>query len=464
MPGFFPRGSARSPRPGYQPLTGRVAAPRSSGVPALTGRRLFALLFATLLLAAATPGAFAQQEPAAPSTAPSETLSDAPNGADENDDLFDDDLFNDDLFNGLFDTAEDIEAPDPDADPDPTPAPDLLSRFEDPDTVRLRSTITATGGVGYGWTRWPDPQAPWRNQRATAEFTSGFRFTFDARPDPVLRVFGSLSTEIDPAERKYAWTPVKIDELFFDYTLQDFIFVRAGQHKMKWGQGRIFTPGNLMDESEKGLAVRVNMPTVLDGVSLVTLGRKEFFVDEAAQSPRYLAYAGQANVVVGPVLFTAGARYQDAESLRTLGSVKTVIRATDLFTDVVVSYDHRTDDVAVQTVSGFYREWGDWRFYGEHSFDGSSGRDHDHSAGLAFARRRIFGTRFNFATLWEHAFVDHSGTVVPGITWSPWRLITARLGLPVTYGADTSRYVQDNEDPANRRLAAIFQLQLSASF
>ena len=444
---LFPKGSAQ-------------AAVASPSVPALTGRRSLALLLATLLLAAATPAAFAQEEPSPTGDAPGEPPSDAPNGADEIDDLFDDDL-----FNGLFDTAEDIEAPDPDADPNTAqPAPDLLSRFEDPDTVRLRSTITATGGVGYGWTRWPEPEAPWRHQRATAEFTSGFRFTFDARPDPVLRVFGSLSTEIDPAERKYQWTTVKIDELFFDYTLQDFIFVRAGQHKMKWGQGRIFTPGNLMDGSEKGLAVRVNMPTVLDGVSLVTLGRKEFFVDEAAQSPRYLAYAGQANLVAGPVLFTAGARYQDAESLRTLGSVKTVVWATDLFTDVVVSYDHRTEDVAVQTVSGFYREWGDWRFYGEHSFDGTSGRDHDHSAGLALARRRIFGTRLNFATLWEHAFVDHSGTVVPGISWSPWRLVTARLGLPVTYGADNSRYVQDNEDPANRRLAAIFQLQLSASF
>ncbi|TVR01202.1 MAG: hypothetical protein EA403_10725 [Spirochaetaceae bacterium] len=412
-----------------------------------------AALFAAALFAAAAPLATAQEEPPAESDGPQEAPAD------------NDDLFDDDLFNGLFDTAEDFEAPDPNDDPngDTQPRGDLLSRFEDPDTVRLRSTITATGGVGYGWTRWPEPEAPWRHQRATAEFTSGFRFTFDARPDPVLRVFGSLSTEIDPAERKYQWTTVTIDELFFDYTLQDFIFVRAGQHKMKWGQGRIFTPGNLMDESEKGLAVRVNMPTVLDGISLVTLGQDDFFRDRP-NSPRYLAYAGQASLVAGPVLFTAGARYQDAESLRALGSVKTVIRATDLFTDVVVSYDHRTDDVAVQTVSGFYREWGDWRFYGEHSFDGTSGRDDDHSAGLAFARRRIFGTRLNFATLWEHAFVDHSGTVVPGISWSPWRLVTARLGLPVTYGADNSRYVQDNEDPANRRLAAIFQLQLSASF
>ncbi len=386
--------------------------------------------------------------------------------ADNSNDLDLDDLFDaaEDIINDRDAAREPDDPADPDAARDPAEdaEPDLLSRFDDPDDIVVRGRVTATGGLGIGWKDYPDVSDLESGFRVSPEFNSKFQLSFDARPHSVLRLYGALSTEIDPEDRQYQFSDVQIDELFLDYTLRDTIFVRAGQHKMKWGQGRIFTPGNLLEDSEDGAAIRVSFSTLLDGVSLVTLAQEQFFPTDETQSWRHLAYAGQANLVVGPVLFTAGGRFQRDEGLRTLASAKTVIGRTDLFTDVVVGYEDEEYDL--QTVSGFYREWNDLHLYGEHTYDGSGDRDNDHSLGLALARRRIFGTQFHLGAVWEHAFVDNSGTVVPGISWTPWRFVTARLGFPVVYGAEDSRYVLDNEDPYERRVAAIFQLQLSASF
>jgi hypothetical protein len=351
----------------------------------------------------------------------------------------------------------------------------LRSLFETSDTVDIEGSVGATAGVGAGWTEYPTVTGVWDDYTVSLNLSTRTGLTFDARPDPTLRVFGSLFTEIDPPEDLYTWSGIQVDELFFDYVWADSVFTRIGTFRKRWGQARIFTPGNLAgdfgdgdDETNDGsgadeLSVRASLPTVLDGITVLTMAREEYFEDEALPGYRAVAYAGRLDWVVGPALFSVGGRWRAPEGAAGLFSTKTVVLGTDLLGDLVFYYDEN-EDTAVAVVTGFYREIRDIRLYGEYYFDGRTEGGDDHNVGLVAAIPRILGSPWGIGLNWEHTFVDDSGRLVSGISWSPLQFISARLGVPWVYGADGSRYVEDNEDPQDRRLAIGLELVLEATF
>ena len=154
-----------------------------------------------------------------------------------------------------------------------------------------------------------------------------------------FRLYGKIYTEIDPTGSSESWTDPEFEELFGDYNWLDKAYFRIGKHRVKWGQGRIFTPGDLVEESEDGVTVRATLPTVLDGVSFVSFYDDSFKENEENLNGQDLAYGMIADKTFGSINLSSGLRIRKGEKLKTLNSFKTVLFGTDLFSDLVLHID-----------------------------------------------------------------------------------------------------------------------------
>lgn len=368
--------------------------------------------------------------------------------------------YSEDVFEESIDDL--FDDPDEDVVADNT-GQDLLNQFEESEKVVLKGYFSARGGGGVGWDKTPD----------SSDLTDGFgpvvgaesiaSLSFDARPDPTFRLYGKIYTEIDPTGSSESWTDPEFEELFGDYNWLDKAYFRIGKHRVKWGQGRIFTPGDLVAESEDGVTVRATLPTVLDGVSFVSFYDDSFKENEENLNGQDLAYGMIADKTFGSINLSSGLRVRKGEKLKTLNSFKTVLFGTDLFSDLVLHIDENNKPL-FEVLGGFFREWTDFKLYGEYWFDGSDENYNDHNIGLAAGYKNIFTTSLDLGIEWQHAFIDDSGSILTVLQWNPWKNIKASIGLPLIYGGDDSRYVKDNDSPVDSRAACVFFLELTSSF
>ncbi|MDX9801960.1 MAG: hypothetical protein RBT69_11565 [Spirochaetia bacterium] len=361
-------------------------------------------------------------------------------------------------LDSLFDEApEDIVAEDTQTD--------HLSQFQETEKMKVSGHFTAKGGAAFGWESLPESGGSLADGLG---FTPGARslarLTFDSRPSAVFQVYGSFYTEIDPSEGENNWSEPVIDELFSDYNWLDKAFIRMGKHRITWGQGRIYTPGDLMSASDDGVAFRVSMPTLLDGISFVSLLDESFAGEDESLSAKDLAYGALADKIFGRVRLSAGTRYQKDRGLTSLASFKTVLWKTDLLSDFVLHYND--DEFDFETIAGFFREWPEYKLYGEYYFNGKTVSDDDHNIGLAGTYKNIFSTPLDFGIEWLHAFMNDSGRLTTGVSWKPWKLVKASIGVPFFYGNYENRYEEDDDVDllSERKLSFAFFLELSSSF
>jgi hypothetical protein len=338
---------------------------------------------------------------------------------------------------------------------------DLRTSLEKEEKVLFKGSFSATGGASIGWASLEN-LAP-EGFASLIGLEASTTLSFDARPDVGFRVYGSLSTSVGLSA--LSWPTPSIKELFVDYTLLDAVFFRIGQHTMKWGQGRLFTPGNLMAGSEKGLAFRASLPALLNGFSFVALAHEDFF--ESAADPRLSEFGlgGIADIVIGPVQVSLGAYHQALDGWRMLSSLKTVLFGFDLFSDIVASYEEPRWELSA--LAGFYWESKDRSFkaYGEYFHDGSEeAASHADRLGLALGFSGVFGSPFDFGLRWDHCFNDLSGYVLPGISLKPAPHLACDLGILLSYSRQGSYYHENNPDPGKRALALALKISLSGGF
>jgi hypothetical protein len=171
-----------------------------------------------------------------------------------------------------------------------------------------------------------------------------------------------------------------------------------------------------------------------------------------------------ADHVVGGLRIGSGLRYREAEGLRMLLSLKRVMFKTDFLFDGVYRYKEIGDVRSYAILAGFYREWTDFKIYGEYNYESSTVGGKDHNFGLAAGLNNLFGSSVDGGLNWMHTFQDDSGSVTLGLDWDPLPHLNLKAAIPVTYGAEGSRYVINNGDPAKRRIALILLLTISGSY
>ena len=359
----------------------------------------------------------------------------------------------DEDFDSVFDNpAEDIVVEQPSD-------VDYRKQFEENKKIIVKGDFVVRAGGGVGWYDEPFDGAPEKVAGAYSKAT----ISFDARPDPTIRIFGKLKTEMNSDNGSDVWSRLDFDELYCDYNWLDKSFFRLGKFYMTWGQGRLFRPANFMEDSEDGTAFRMTMPNVLDGVSLVSLYKKRVFRDDNKLHKGDISFAGHADKTLGPINFSVAMLYNDLDGQRYSGSVKTVILGTDLFADYVLN---RSDegDITHEALAGFFKEWTNIKLYGEYYYDGRLEHDIDHCVGLATDFDNLFGSPIGMGFKWLHSATNEAGQFIGGFSISPWKHVKIRMAIPWQYGDKELDKDFYEEFPINSKLAFTLFVELSAGF
>ena len=361
--------------------------------------------------------------------------------------------YNDD-FDAVFeDPAEDIVVEQPSDI-------NYRNQFEESKKIVVSGDFLIRAGGGVGWNDEPFDGAPEKVAGAYSKAT----ISFDARPDPTIRIFGKLKTEMNSDNGSDVWSGLDFDELYCDYNWLDKSFFRLGKFYMTWGQGRLFRPANFMEDAEDGTAFRITMPNILDGVSLVSLYRRNSgSPNDGKLHKGDLYFAGHADKTLGPINFSAAMIYNELTGERYSGSVKTVILGTDIFADYVLNHSDE-GDITHEALAGFYHEWANAKFYGEYYYDGRIEDDIDHCIGFATEFDHLFGSPIGMGFKWLHSVCDKSGQFIGGFSISPWKHVKIRMAIPWQYGDKELDKDFYEEFPINSKLAFTLFVELSAGF
>ena len=364
-----------------------------------------------------------------------------------------------DLDSVFDDPAEDIIVEQP-ADID------YRNQFEESKKIVVNGDFVIRAGGGFGWTEEPFDGYPEELAGAYGKAT----ISFDARPDPTIRIFGRLKTEMNSDSGRDNWSMLTFDELYCDYNWLDKSFLRLGKFYMRWGQGRLFHPANFMENAEDGTAFRITMPNVLDGISLVSLYKKRSFSGYTNNRLHKgdISFAGHADKTFGPINLSVAMLYNELDGEKFSGSFKTVIMHTDLFADYVLTRPKDADliyqDFTHEVLAGFYREWEKVKFYGEYYYDGRVEDDIDHCVGLATNFSNLFGSPIGMSFKWLHSVPNEAGQFIGGFSISPWKHVTIRMAIPWQYGDKELDKDFYESFPINSKLAFTLFVELSAGF
>ena len=359
----------------------------------------------------------------------------------------------DEDFDSVFDNpAEDIVVEQP-------KDIEYREQFEKTEKIIVKGDFVVRAGGGIGWNDEPFDE----NYEKVAGAYAKATISFDARPDPTIRIFGKLKTEMDSDNGSDVWSRLDFDELYCDYNWLDKSFLRLGKFYMTWGQGRLFRPANFMEDAEDGTSFRITMPNILDGVSLVSLYKKRVTSSDNKLHKGDLSFAGHADKTIGPINLSVAMLYNELDGQRYSGSVKTVILGTDLFADYVLNRSEE-GDITHEALAGFYKEWTNIKLYGEYYYDGRIEDDIDHCVGLATDFDNLFGSPVGMGFKWLHSVTDNAGQFIGGFSVSPWRHVKIRMAIPWQYGDKELDKDFYEEFPIKSKLAFTLFVELSAGF
>jgi hypothetical protein len=371
--------------------------------------------------------------------------------------------------------AEDTAAPAPSEKPeeqpeastdDPTAAVDIDELTTSP--TKITGSVSAGLGMGAGLSEWPGSDAAGGDSFGDLMRYSGYYYTrakvqVDARPEPYLRFFSSIETEL--GEESLQFTNPAIGELFVDYTLADTVFFRVGVQNLTWGQGRLLdNPANLVSRLSEGVAVRTTFPALHGTMNGVIYGTPDWIGNPYRNiDPRVFAYAGQWDTSFGANALTVSGHFKrldDAEE--DIGGALSFSRGIgpfDLAMDMTGHWsweDPQWEPADWQALGQLLWENIDrsWSLIGEYQFDSSVPAWRGHYAALGLKMPKFGGGDWRPTLRWRHAFQDDSGDVLAGISGTIAPKLTLSVGVPVFYGGPNTYYrqaleesMEDEDDP-----------------
>jgi len=368
-----------------------------------------------------------------------------------------------DPFAGLFDEVV-SDTPVEEAE-DPLEVP-LYTELITQDPIRVEGRVSFEGGAGVGLTQWTGGELD-----AQGGFLMSAGASVDARPFDYLRFFGSLSTELDQSSLRF--TNPAIDELFLDYTLQEWAFFRVGKQSLTWGIGLhpgLPKPGNLVGRVQDGASVRLFVPAGTNGITGLVYSTEDFL----GPGPLYsdLAYAGSFETNVGPISTGFFAHYLWDDLLSGMVTAKIPLGPLDL--GLQFRSDWESSQVALAHFAEprfrvlsqvvYYQPQVPVNVLAEYIFDTQTSDNPGHMVGLGltFPTLRILGLRPGLS--WTHEFGDHSGQVILGFEGPLVPSISGTLALPAIYGDQGTYFRNQSTDLGNMVVGLGLKLTLNMTF
>ncbi|MDR1095672.1 MAG: hypothetical protein LBL31_04730 [Spirochaetaceae bacterium] len=392
---------------------------------------------------------------------------------------------------------------------------DLLSQIILSRGFSIEADYNMRGFLAPGWT-----EAPWASEfQDNTKFYSmpGLQMSADLGLDiqlsEVLRVQQSIKFEILDPE-------VKIKEFFFDYSINQKVFIRAGQFDLNWGQSHNFQFTNLLaripanyDVSTNDVFspkhIRINVPVGIGGFEGVFSGR--FVNNFSTVRAKDIGYGLKYNIIRPRVDMDVGVFYHILMPLRGFFSLQTtVLKSTELYTEALVSVPHdnllaedtqsgditfnevRFGDVTLSATLGVYQSFfndklvlnGEVFYSGEKDAAALSKDEIDilsngekvvgilQGINTALNLRFQPGWRGNFGLgmSFRWAFYDNSGQIIPAIYCTPSKHVTLSIAVPMGLGnrlgddGQKTYYYTHNPDNSDRPFSVIFAVSLSSNY
>lgn len=374
-------------------------------------------------------------------------------------------------MDGFFETPTE-EAPQPDA----AASPPALERYRQAqDKMMLSFSLNSAGGAYVGWTDMPDFDSPSSSFGHLAGITIGLTSAIDLRPFDYFRLHGSFlleyPTDIDGVND---FSPLSLNELFFDYATPGLLSMRVGRYALAWGNARILSaanlPGRTVDVSVLSSSIDIKPSWLASSnpslwlKAALPLGRLTLtglagLPSEVGTGLSAMGYGGLAEYVTGKTCLSLAGYYKSDRTPRIAAMIKTSAWGLDLFVDSAVSFQDFpallsplpvvTGGLYWQTKSG-----PDIRVTSEIRYNGEA----DPGAGtlvadalpigglshvVAAAWSHVRGSTCSLGATWYQSWEDGSGAIVPSFSSNLMPLVSIRAVFPIVYGSSGSEYRKD---------------------
>lgn len=392
-------------------------------------------------------------------------------------------------------TTEDIDAmfesPPSDEGEESVPSDDVLSRVVDQKTASVTGTFTATAGYTGGWMQFYGKEAGENGLVSAPVYSMSTLLRLDARLDRTFRVLGSLQI-------KYPELEARVAELFCDYVLLDWVFLRGGRQIITWGASRTFPftnlPARLPDgfvadgnadgiDDKDSIALKITVPFGVSGVTGLVLARNGYFDDPGHPGFRELGYGGLLDLSFAAGEIVLGTFYQQDLRPRAFISAKTSLWSVDVFAEALASFNptdwgspNLSESLEFAAGGGFIWEGfesrvvvtGEYLYNGERSELNAEDTDlslpQGHTIMLGLGVKNFPFRKTKTGLQWKHNFSDRSGTVIPGLTVDAFPHLSLSLAIPLVYGPDEGYFIVENPDVRDRRLTVALLATLKGSF
>ena len=307
-------------------------------------------------------------------------------------------------------------------------------------------------------------------------------FALDARISEVFRVKSGVYFEI-PNYR------FRLDEFFFDYSVFDTVFFRAGKYSLSWGISPNYGFTNLLARLPAGSSggepyiAKAEIPVGIGGIQLLAQTRTDM-LHGIQPGYRDVGMGGKYNLALRWADIDMGAFYQDGMPLRGFLSIKTTAGNTELYHEWLAAVDvkHIAAPANGAANIGFVHNFFDRTFTvnGELFLNAEKGsfwyrpetsvRDPGtvpFVEGLNAALNLIYrpglkgNPRLFVQTL--YAPLENSAQLVPGFRLSPLPHLEFSAAVPMALGSRDGHYYSNTADLNNRPFSIVLLLSLSGS-
>ncbi|AEE16363.1 hypothetical protein [Treponema brennaborense] len=329
----------------------------------------------------------------------------------------------------------------------------VLSQLESVEPIVFSPGFSFSGFTGMGWKDFPVAAEDFKQLRPLFGLDASAHVGITARPDKNVKMYTYISTSIDQNTITKPWSIVKIEQLYIDYNLKDFSFIKIGKFPV--------SVGKFLDLKE-GTSFLLNFPLLLDGVNLfANVPPTAIVPDDPQQIYKNMLYSVWLDKVFGTVRFTTGLQYVYKQDLTALLALKTVL--FDVDTGLEALYKNPANSLSARL--NFLYPSNKFQIGGEYSFTLSDNfTAYTHAAEGVLRLKSIFDSGVDLYFAAKHAFNTSSGYFLGLLSFSPWHRMTTRIGIPVIYGNQGFAMTSDLLDgiSLNKRLSLILSVTIAA--
>ncbi len=411
----------------------------------------------------------------------------------------------DNLFNGT-DTAQTATPPGASV---PGSAEDMFGDSK----LHFFGSLNLYGELGAGWSGLPTLEQSGSSLGYDLGGSMSTSLGFEVRPSANLRIRGTLSYSFPGTTAEAESIPL-LSEMFFDYSVLDAVFFRAGVFDYTWGNSQFYQFGNLpsrglpnwsgvsnlpfwertnlmttVTTKNYPVSLKMNLPVGQGGLTLISrFDLENYFANPGAPSPQNTGYGAEYDLVTGPVDWTLAGFYQVELTPRSLLSMKTSLLGFDLSAEATMAFPVTPpagggwyvggplQRIYPTAVIGISREWSDpdIRLYAEYAYNGErdpgvswlpdeTGPGGQNSA-IGVRLANVAKSALSLNLLWQQNWSDGSGLIAPFVEVSPISMITIQIGLPILYGPDNSEVMENRLIPGGQQIELLILLKISGSF